>query len=489
MKKTIISLFILAMAIFLLPLSSDAAQLNFYDIDTLSPQEHAAIIKDRPSISLEHEQYNLIYQKVTDVSEIGKSSESGDQIEQKILNSKPTNQTKLPKAGELDQTRLLLYGSAFIAISVFVLYKRKKYSKLLLLIIIPTAIGTTSITALAKEESLIPTQNVSVSKDEIKAIDPVVIEGYQYVGYYPNFEMIPPSVESTVTILYLDENSNALHEAKTISGTVGEAYDVSTEQFRLPIADYTLNEDKLPNNSVGTFKKEPQTVIYEYKKEPAVENGKVTIQYLDLNGTEIQTPDILSGELGQAFHIEQKEIANYLFDHKSGELEGIFSKQEQVVQFYYTDEVKLTIHYLDKTSKQPLSLNSLPFYAPYLKPDVSDIDEYYYTNSYNGKTYEQGAVVPTDQLTVKVGTTYTLPKEIRFLITKPTGETMNSFQFPKPVSPVGGGLIMAIDSYSNFLYFHEKPEYIPVNYTGTADQLEIDVTYELAYIPTAIPEP
>lgn len=489
MKKTIVSLFLFATALFLLPLSSEAAQLNFYDIDTLSPQEQVTIIKDKPSINLEYEQYNLIYTKASKDSEVDKYLGSGNQLDQKTLDSKSMNPAKLPKAGELNQTNLLLYGSVFIVISVFVLYKRKKYSKLLLLIIIPTAIGTTSITVLATGDSLIPAQNVPVSKDEIKVIEPVVIEGYLYVGYYPIVEVIPPSVESTVTILYVDGNSNELHEAKTIRGTVGEAYDVSTEQFRLPITDYTLNEDKLPNNSVGTFKKEPQTVIYEYKKEPTVENGKVTIQYLDLNGTEIKTADILSGEQGQAFRVEQKEIVNYLFDHKSGELEGVFSTQEQVIQLYYTDEVKLTIHYLDKTSKQPLSLNSLLFYAPHLKPDVSDIDEYYYTNSYNGKTYEQGAVVPTDQLTVKVGTTYTLPKEIRFLITKPTGETMNSFQFPKPVSPGGGSLIMAIDSYSNFLYFHEKPEYIPVNYTGTADQLEINVTYELAYIPRAIAEP
>ncbi|WP_086314627.1 hypothetical protein A5821_002210 [Enterococcus sp. 7F3_DIV0205] len=491
MKKTIISLFTLVMALFLVPLSSEAAQINFYDIDYLSPQEQAAIIKEKPSVSGKYEQYNLIYQKISAAATPNDNSNSGLSIGSKNdgMTAKPSSQSQLPKAGEFEHSNLLLYGSGFIVASLFIFYKRRKYSKLLLIIMIPAAISSSSMIALAAGEPLLPKENISISKDETKIIEPTLIEGYEYVGYYPDAEVVPPATESTVTVRYIDENSEEIHEAKTIHGTVGEGYDVSTEQFKLPIANYSLNENNLPNNSVGTFTKEAQTVTYEYQKEVVPEKGKVMIYYLDKNGVEIQPADTLSGEVDQPFHVEQKEISGYILEHTSGELDGVFSAEDQVVQLYYTDEAKINIHYIDKTSKQPLALNSLPFYAPYLKPDISDIDDYYYTSSYNGKTYEQGAIVPSDQLIVKVGTVYTLPKEIRFLITKPTGETMDYFFFPKPISPPGGGLIIEIDSYSNFLYFNEKPEYIPVNYTGTADQLEIDVTYEISYIGTAIPEP
>lgn len=120
---------------------------------------------------------------------------------------------------------------------------------------------------------------------------------------------------------------------------------------------------------------------------------------------------------------------------------------------------------------------------------MSNIDDYYYMSSNNGETYASGSIVTQDQLTVKVGTEYKLPKEIRFLITKPDGQTMNTFNFPKVVVMPDGGWIVAIDSYSNFLFFNERPEFIPENYEGITDRLEIDVTYEVTSIATAIPEP
>ncbi|MBO0473351.1 hypothetical protein IGL98_003313 [Enterococcus sp. DIV0840] len=490
MKKMIVSIFILITALFLLPLSSEAAQLNFYDIDTLSPKEQAELIKDKPSISSEHEQYNLVYQKSLDGVGTDSPTDSESQLGQNNAGttSKPMNQSSLPKAGELDHASLLLCGSGFIVISLFVLYKRKKYSKLLLSIIVPAAIGTTSMTALAVGVPLIPAENISISEGEVKSIKPTVIEGYTYVGYYPVSQTNPPKVESTILVRYVDGNNNELHDSQTITGTIGENYDVSTEQYKLPIQGYILNEAKLPGNARGMFEEKEQTVVYEYEKE--IDNlSTVTVQYLDQNGTEIMDSDILKGEIGQAFHVEKKNIANFLFEHTEDDLDGVFSANKKVIKLYYTDEVKINIHYVDKYTKAPLTLNSLTPYIEYLRPDVSDIDGYYYTSSYNGKAYTLNSIVDPDQLTVKVGTDYEFPKEMKFLITKPDGQVMNQFYFPKFIEMPNGSLIAAVASYSNFPYFSEKPEYIPINYKGTADQLEIDVTYEISFISTQIPEP
>lgn len=490
MKKTIVSMIVLATSVFLLPLSSEAAQLNFYDIDTLSSQEQEAIIKEKPSISSEYEQYTMVYQKDSAGTRTDEHTDLGGSFGQgnsgKALKS--TTQSALPKAGELDHANLLLYGSGIIAISLFALYKRKKYSKLLLVILIPASLGTRSLTVLAAGESLIPTETISLSKGEVKSIEPNVIEGYTYVGYFPVGQTNPPKGDSTIIVRYVDGYNNELHGAQIITGTIGENYDASTEKYVLAIPGYTLNEAKLPVNATGMFEEKEQTVTYEYEKE-ADKEGTVTIHYLNTDGVAIMPPDSLSGEIGQAFHVEKKEIPNFLFKHAEGEFDGVFSLGETTIKLYYTDEVKINIHYINKSTKEPLMLNSLNYYADYLRPDLSDIDDYYYTSSYNGKTYSSGSVVSSDQVTVKVGTEYILPKEIRFLITKPDGQTMDSFTFPKVIVTSDGGWIAGIDSYSNYLFFSERPEYIPENYKGTADQLEINVTYELTYITNAIPEP
>ncbi|MFD2307142.1 MucBP domain-containing protein [Enterococcus termitis] len=489
MKKIVVCFFILIVAFFFSPLTSEAAtQINFYDIVTLTSQEQAEIIKEKPTLSNQYAQYNLVYQKVTEETQ---PSSSENSIKPAVVTkqgtpTKPTRQSNLPKAGESSHLMWVLYGSGFIAVSLFILYKHKKYSKLLLIIIVPTAIGPSTVTALANGEALIPAESLSLSEGEVKMIEPNAIDGYVYVGYYPTAEILPPNTESKVNVIYVDENKKELHAPQTISGKIGEAYDASTEAYKLSISGYKLNEANLPANAVGVFKEQEQTIVYEYQKE-TTQQGKVTVRYLNSSGEEIQASEQLNGELGESFQVTAKDIPGFLFEQASGALDGVFTSEELVINLYYTDEVTINIHYIDKWTKQPLTLTSITTYAEYLRPEINDIDDYYFTSTYNGQTYAQGVTVPSDQLTVKVGTNYTLPKEIRFLITKPTGETMNTLDFPNPIEELGWTI--AIDSYSNFLFFSEKPEYIPVNYTGVADQISIDVTYEVTYIPTVIPEP
>lgn len=485
MKKIFASLAILVMGLFLSPITSEAAtQLNFYDVATLSSQEQEEIIKEKPRVDTAYAEYNLIYQKNDALSQADSNVTTG--INNQAAVKKTTNSANLPEAGEDGQVRLLLFGSSLILISAFIFYKRKKYANILLIALLPTALGTFRTTALAVGDPLLPSETISLPDGEERIIEPTVISGYSYIGYYPTNKIPPITAESKVHVLYVDEHNNELHPAQTITGIVGDSYDASTEQYQLSIPGYTLNESTFPANALGIFGEQEQSVVYEYLKNTD-NQGQVTVQYLDQNGAEIQSADLFAGEIGQSFQIETKDIPGFLFDHTSDTLSGIFTTNETIIKLYYTDEVSINIHYVAKETQQPLTLTSISAYADYLRPDISDIDSYYYTSSYNGKTYSQDETVTSDQLTVKVGTTYTLPKEIRFLITKPDGETLNTLNFPKPIIDLGW--ITAVDSYSNFLYFQEKPEYIPVNYTGTADQLSIDVTYEVTYIPTIIPEP
>ena len=76
-----------------------------------------------------------------------------------------------------------------------------------------------------------------------------------------------PVKAADVTVKYQDADGNEIHETQTISGNVGEAYDASTDAYKLNIDGYTLDTTNLPDNATGTLRDTAQTVTYIYKKE------------------------------------------------------------------------------------------------------------------------------------------------------------------------------------------------------------------------------
>lgn len=76
-----------------------------------------------------------------------------------------------------------------------------------------------------------------------------------------------PVPATPVTVRYVDAEGIEIQTSKTISGNIGESYDATTDEFKLIIPGYTVDESQLPNNSIGILSNEAQTVIYVYKKE------------------------------------------------------------------------------------------------------------------------------------------------------------------------------------------------------------------------------
>ena len=89
-----------------------------------------------------------------------------------------------------------------------------------------------------------------------------------------------------VTIEYVDLEDNEIHASQTISGNVGDSFDASTDQYKLSIDSYTLDESQLPKNSKGVFSETAQTVTYVYTKNP-IPAADVTVEYVDTEGNEI----------------------------------------------------------------------------------------------------------------------------------------------------------------------------------------------------------
>lgn len=77
-----------------------------------------------------------------------------------------------------------------------------------------------------------------------------------------------------VTIKYVDEDNQSIPgiSDKIISGNVGDSYDVSTEDYQIPIPGYRLDSANLPENMIGQIAENPQEVIYRYIKNKTALN-------------------------------------------------------------------------------------------------------------------------------------------------------------------------------------------------------------------------
>ncbi|MBC2015119.1 MucBP domain-containing protein [Listeria welshimeri] len=99
-----------------------------------------------------------------------------------------------------------------------------------------------------------------------------------------------PVPAANLTIKYLDENGNQIHEPKIISGNVGDPYDVTGDLDELQIEGYTIDTTKLPANATGVLSNDQIQVIYVYNKNPLAD-VKITVKFVDYQGNPFTVPD------------------------------------------------------------------------------------------------------------------------------------------------------------------------------------------------------
>ena len=168
--------------------------------------------------------------------------------------------------------------------------------------------------------------------------------------------IVDPEQVGEVTVRYLDTQGQEIHETKTLSGTIGASYDASTDEYKLSIDGYTLDESQLPENSKGMFSETAQTVTYIYTKNP-VPAADVTIEYVDLGGNEIHASQTISGNVGDSFDVSTDQyklsIDGYTLDESQlpENLKGVFSETAQTVTYIYTKNpvpaADVTVEYVD----------------------------------------------------------------------------------------------------------------------------------------------
>ncbi|MBC2345688.1 MucBP domain-containing protein [Listeria welshimeri] len=99
-----------------------------------------------------------------------------------------------------------------------------------------------------------------------------------------------PVPAANLTIEYLDENGNQIHEPKIISGNVGDPYDVTGDLDKLQIEGYTIDTTKLPANATGVLSNDQIQVIYIYNKNPLAD-VTITVKFVDRDGNPFTVTD------------------------------------------------------------------------------------------------------------------------------------------------------------------------------------------------------
>ncbi|MGH1809257.1 MucBP domain-containing protein [Enterococcus entomosocium] len=168
--------------------------------------------------------------------------------------------------------------------------------------------------------------------------------------------IVDPEQTGEVNVRYLDGQGQEIHEMQTLTGTIGDPYDASTEQYQLKIEGYTLDETKLPENGIGVFGETVQTVTYVYTKNP-VPAADITVEYIDIEGNEIHASQTISGNVGNPYDAStenyQLTIDGYTLDESQlpENTTGVFGETVQTVTYVYTKNpvpaADVTIEYVD----------------------------------------------------------------------------------------------------------------------------------------------
>jgi LPXTG-motif cell wall-anchored protein len=129
-----------------------------------------------------------------------------------------------------------------------------------------------------------------------------------------------------IIVMYLDENGQSILPSKTIGdGTIGEAYNATTADYKPDIPGYILDETQLPDNALGYFSDQIQTVVYRYKRDQTSVNVHDSTIYV---GEKWQAEDNFDGALdkdGNALSYDQIDVEGRVDTSATGNYEITYS--------------------------------------------------------------------------------------------------------------------------------------------------------------------
>ena len=185
-----------------------------------------------------------------------------------------------------------------------------------------------------------------------------------------------------------DADNKVLSEQITIEGYEGKSY--STE--KKTIEGYTYVESK--GKTSGKMEKDTIEVVYYYAP-----NTKVIVKYLEKDNTpndntdnKVLSPEeTINGYVGKEYDTEQKTITNYTFIESTDNTEGTMTKDTIEVIYYYAQNTKVTVKYLEKDNTPSNTDNKVlakeetieGYEGQEYKTEQKDIENYVFVESTN----------------------------------------------------------------------------------------------------------
>ncbi|EKT6042406.1 MucBP domain-containing protein [Listeria monocytogenes] len=141
-------------------------------------------------------------------------------------------------------------------------------------------------------------------------------------------EVTAPVKGADVMVQYQNSNGTDLATPETLSGNVGDSYTTTAKD----IPGWKLKTT--PANAIGTFSDKAQTVTYEYE-EIVVPAQDVIVKYVDEEGNELASSEMLSGNVGDSYTTTAKDIPGWKLKTTPANATGTFSDKAQTVTYVY----------------------------------------------------------------------------------------------------------------------------------------------------------
>ncbi|MDF09799.1 cell surface protein [Listeria monocytogenes] len=163
-----------------------------------------------------------------------------------------------------------------------------------------------------------------------------------------------------VTVKYVDGDGNELATSDTLNGKIDAPYQSTAKS----ITGWTVKTT--PTNANGVFTNANQTVTYVYEK---ADGAPVTVKYVDGDGNELATSDILNGKIDAPYQSTAKSITGWTIKTTPTNANGAFTNTNQTVTYVYekADGAPVTVKYIDEDGNElaiPDTLNG-KIDAPY----------------------------------------------------------------------------------------------------------------------------
>lgn len=109
-------------------------------------------------------------------------------------------------------------------------------------------------------------------------------------------------------------------------------FDENTNMLTIPknetSSDYIAGKDEMENSTYWTF-------YTDYDSSEDNSKGAVNVTYIDTEGNKISEDVVKSGNIGEDYSTDQKEIEGYTFKAVQGDVSGKFTDQVQTVTYIY----------------------------------------------------------------------------------------------------------------------------------------------------------